>query len=116
LSGPWLLDISSIGTDYRNHFGEASDCAPTASGVSPLHPCVTALNSRHHPPTHPYPPALPSPNTRPESRLRSIRANDDGLRMADVVPPPLLTGLIQGYSEYAEHTGSVTTRRELPHA
>ena len=36
--------------------------------------------------------------------------------MADVAPPPLLAGLIHGYSDYAERTGSFTTRRELPHA
>ena len=64
-------------------------------------------------PTHQrYHPRMPALG----SRLRSIRAHDDGIdswRMADVAPPPLLAGLIDGYSDYAERTGSFTTRREL---
>ena len=54
-----------------------------------------------------------------ESRRPSLRAPDDGLdswRLAEVAPPPRLAGLIDGYSDYAERTGSFTTRRELPHA
>ena len=52
-------------------------------------------------------------------RLRSIRVHDDGVdawRMAAIAPPPALAGLIDGYSDYMERTGSFTTRRELPHA
>ncbi|MEO6216967.1 MAG: helix-turn-helix domain-containing protein [Sphingomonas sp.] len=80
-----------------------------------------ARSTPHHPqpfptPTHQrYHPQMPAL----ESRLRSIRAHDDGVdswRMADIAPPPLLAGLIDGYSDYAERTGSFTTRRELPHA
>ena len=51
-----------------------------------------------------------------ESRLRSIRAHDDGIdsqRMADVAPPPL-AGLIDAYNDHAERTDTITTRRELP--
>jgi AraC-like DNA-binding protein len=53
------------------------------------------------------------------SRLRNLRVHDDGVdawRMADIAPPPELAGLIGGYGDYDEHTGSFTTRRELPHA
>lgn len=54
-----------------------------------------------------------------ESRFRSICVHDDGVdawRTTSIAPPAQLTGLIDGYSDYVERTGSFTTRRELPHA
>lgn len=53
------------------------------------------------------------------ARLSSTRVHDDGVdawRMTAITPPAQLLGLIDGYSDYAERTGSFTTRRELPHA
>jgi AraC-like DNA-binding protein len=54
-----------------------------------------------------------------QSRLQSTRFHDDGVDswyMMDIAPPAQLMGLIDGYSDYAERTGSFSTRRELPHA
>lgn len=52
-------------------------------------------------------------------RLISNRVHDDGVdawRMTTIAPSTPLKGLIDGYSDYAERTGSFSTRRELPHA
>ena len=53
------------------------------------------------------------------SRLESTRVHDDGVdawRMTAISAPAPLAGLVDGYSDYAERTGSFTARRELPHA
>ncbi|MEC4594330.1 AraC family transcriptional regulator [Nitrospirillum amazonense] len=56
--------------------------------------------------------------TVPSSRLLSIRRHDglrDAWHVASLAPPPVLSGLVDGYAYYRERT-SFTTRRELPHA
>ncbi|WP_040847405.1 hypothetical protein, partial [Nitrospirillum viridazoti] len=56
--------------------------------------------------------------TVPSSRLLSIRRHDgarDAWHVASLAPPPVLSGLVDGYADYRERT-SFTTRRELPHA
>ncbi|TWB12865.1 AraC-like DNA-binding protein [Nitrospirillum amazonense] len=56
--------------------------------------------------------------TNPSSRLVSIRRHDgarDAWHVASLAPPPVLSGLVDGYADYRERT-SFTTRRELPHA
>lgn len=53
------------------------------------------------------------------SRCQHETFHDDGVnawRMAQIAPPPDLSGLIHGYSDYWERTAGFTTRRELPHA
>ena len=55
----------------------------------------------------------------PHGRLIGIDAHDDGVdswSMTRIAPPPALAGLIDGYCDYHERTGSFTERRELPHA
>ncbi|MDZ5649384.1 AraC family transcriptional regulator [Nitrospirillum sp. BR 11828] len=52
------------------------------------------------------------------SRLVSVRRHDgprDAWHVANLAPPPPLSGLVDGYADYRERT-SFTTRRELPHA
>lgn len=62
--------------------------------------------------------AMPVPSS-PVSRVRRVDAHDDGINawtMVRCTPPVALAGLIDGYCDYAERTGSFTCRRELPHA
>ncbi len=56
--------------------------------------------------------------SNPGERLQRVDQHDDGVnrwRMTRLAPPPELAGAIHGYCDYAEHTRTFTTRRELPH-
>ena len=104
----------AAGIWMQSAFGAVTIAALTPGVPVALHLTRATPKPFPIPTQQPYQPQMPTL----ESRLRSIRAHDDGVdswRMADVAPPPLLAGLIHGYSDYAERTGSFTTRRELPH-
>lgn len=52
------------------------------------------------------------------ARLLRVDAHDDGINsweMQRFAPSGALTGLVGGYTDYAERTAGFTTRRELPH-
>jgi AraC-like DNA-binding protein len=57
-------------------------------------------------------------NTAIDHRIVRVDTHDDGLNswsMLRIAPSARLASLIRGYTDYEEHTGGFTMRRELPH-